>query len=511
MEVLFVCLFLLVGACTKENSKEIPVHHDFSNSIQSVIPQIGKGKTQRKGPTETKEISNLDSQGNDEFERVSVLEGANSQIIAVDQNYAKIVDKTFGATSSTSQTVSLAASSNDWNENNDSLSSATTLFTATDGFYYNISSTLSGTINQKTGFLWQKYIDRDFYRIDVIFWGRLNVILRNIPSACDYDLRVYQMPNNLSANYNSSSVVAWSYNGGSINETIWLNVTPGTYYIEVFSKDDETYNNSSYYQLYCSSSVMQNPDTMSYDIDNGRTSGDLGAVWVSDFRPMGIIPSSLSTAGVKTQYTCYDTYPMIKNLADAYDDADLMYAVLYVWDVGVRSAISQIANAILNATVAYSAWQENANKTVNVVFGVSSILFTVAGILLLNCQIAGLVVGIAALAISIAGLLISSALPPAWDVTKAQFREYLINLKAAMEVGSGSTNQEVVMMKIRYSFTSENVFLGVKRYIDCTPHYVDGETNIYNESVIEAHRFDTPLMGQVHGFHDSSLISQYLK
>lgn len=72
--------------------------------------------------------------------------------------------------------------------------------------------------------------DVDCWSISFDCTGYANFWLGNIPSGCNYDLRLYRS--------NESTMLASSLNSGTANELITYPITPGTvYYVKITSSD----------------------------------------------------------------------------------------------------------------------------------------------------------------------------------------------------------------------------------------------------------------------------------
>ncbi|MDE6407099.1 MAG: PPC domain-containing protein, partial [Anaeroplasmataceae bacterium] len=409
------------------------------------------------------DLENIDPAAMDEFENKSILAGKQSEVIYTDDTGTHTI-KEYNEVSEEYQIATL----NDSYEDNDSFKKASCLHEAKGTFFYSLMTSARGTISQKSGSWGKKYIDTDYYYVDSILTGIIEIELYNIPTGCDYDLKLYRQPNTVNSSYDSSEVIATSARSSNSDESITMNITAGTYYIQVYSYGDKTWNNDEYYNMRIRLYTGEEYEDMIYNIPNGKKAGDLGALWLCDFAPMGITPSGLSNDATRTYYSCYDTYPMIKSLASTYKNQDFTYAVLYIWNLEVRTAIYKVAEKTLNYVEGYNEWQDKTNQQVNMIFNTSGLILSFGSVFSVACPPVSLGLGIAGAATAVVGLAVNLFLPSAWNVTKANFREYLINLKAAMEVGKGTSSEEVVMMKIKYHF-SDKFDCGTNRYIYYAP------------------------------------------
>ncbi len=487
--LIFILVFIFTITIIGEASEE---------EIDSFVPQTTQldanyinPKKIDYGIKQNLDTNNLDPLAMDDFENKSILEGNQSEVIYTnDSGTYKI--KEYNEVSEGNLITPL----NDSNEDNDSFKNATCIHPAQGTHYYSLSTSARGTISQKSGMWGKKYIDTDYYYIDVILTGRIEIKLSNIPTDCDYDLKLYRQPNTTNSSYDSCETIATSNNASNRDEKIIKDVSAGTYYIQVYSYNDKTWNNTEYYNLSVYVAENQEYEDMLYSIPNGKKTGDLGALWLCDFTPMGITPTGFSNDSTRTYYSCYDTYPMIRNLAKNYKNVDFTYAILYIWNLEVRTAIYELTKKMLNYIEGYSEWQNNKNEKVNMCFNASGIILSI-GSMAATFPPAAIGLGVAGLATAVVGVVVNHFMPSAWDVNKVNLREYLINLKSAMEVGKGTSGEEVVMMKIKYHF-SDKFDWGTKRYIDYAPKY-ENTNNLYNEDKIPAHIIGQPLMGKTTG------------
>ncbi len=416
----------------------------------------------------------------------------------------------------------------DANENNDSFAEASIVYTAgqDNGHYGNYVSWWA-TISQKTSgwWLWEKkYVDKDFYAFDVTVTGTLEVGLKNIPADCDYDLRIYKLDNTINTDCNNldfdKSECRISMHNGNEDEYIKItDATPGTYYAVVYAFLDKTWNNDEPYQIWFQQTQNTSKSNSYYNIDSGRSNNDLGAIWTSDYKPLGITPTTLTNSNAKVYFNNYDKYPFIRNLSNRYRNEDLMYAKLYVWDVATRAAIYEVLNRILSIVNSYNQWEDNQQNKFNIVVNSASVGLSIAGYIIawismndLALAVAatisslGLAVASASLVISLAVFVATFTMKSPFDITKANLREYLINAKAGFEVGRGSNNQQVVTLKFRYHFGNDN-----GNYFDYSPIYRNDDKNLYNDTSINYIDPNSCINGSVIGFKTIDDIQGYLK
>lgn len=370
---------------------------------------------------------------------------------------------------------------NDTNENNDSFMTATSAYSVgtNDGGIYKHWVWCHATISQKTeGILWWKktYIDKDFYSFDVVSVGTLKVTLSEIPANCDYDLRLYKIDDKLDCSYascNFESPLATSAHGIGIDEEITISVKPGTYYACVYSYKDQYFDNDNPYKLTFEEDANTSRYGSNYSVETGRNNGDLGAVWCSDYKPLGITPVTISGENSQVGLSNSSTYPYIKHLIDKYSpDEKITYAVLYVWDVELRTLIRSSLQLIL----------EKIYERGETYFNAFNIIWNGVGLLL---SAAGLAIGtitfaeIAQLAI-LSGVITSVSLPMGFvstimsyamgyefETSKDDLINYLINAISTFETSKGSNNKEVVMLRFKYKFIKKE-----RWYLDWTPLHI---------------------------------------
>ena len=420
----------------------------------------------------------------------------------------------------------IAPISLDPNENNDSFSEASVVYRAgqDDGHYGNYVQ-WGATISQKKSgwWLWEStYIDKDFYSFDVTLTGTLQIEVTNIPSNCDYDLRVYRLSNNINTTCDDLNFDEYDYrsiNAGNSDEKIVINnATPGTYYAVVYSYQDKYWNNDEAY-LIKFQQVQNVTSNCYYDIEIGRKNNDLGAIWVSDFKPFGYAPTTISNSKARIYFHNYHKYPMIRNLFTRYRDEDLMYARIYVWDVATRAAIYEILNRILSTVESYDPWKDQQQQQFEVKINYSSLGVSVAGGVILVLQEAAVASAVVATLSALGAVATAASIGLAmaavanmlnknspFDITKANLREYLINAKAGFEVGRGSNNEQVVMLKFRYHFANDGT-----DYIDYAPLYRNSEYNLYSDLSIDYIDPNSCINGTVNGIKTSDDLEEFLK
>ena len=136
----------------------------------------------------------------------------------------------------------------------------------------NINSTISANIHSTT--------DTDFFRITVTHTMTVPLVLSNIPSGCDYDLRLLN---------SMGSVIATSTAGGNANENISISLTQGTYFIQVYAYSG--YNASSNYSLSVAGGGGTGGGGDNYEPNNTQSSATLLVN-----QPTGVLNASIHVA-----------------------------------------------------------------------------------------------------------------------------------------------------------------------------------------------------------------------
>lgn len=363
------------------------------------------------------------------------------------------------------------------------------------------------------------YIDKDFYSFDVACIGTLDIYLTEIPAKCDYDIRLYKLEDSFGATtamLNFNNYVAISCNSSNEDEKISCYVTPGTYYVCVYSYKDATYDNDIPYKLTFDEKVDATRKNASYYIDTGRYD-DIGALWISDYKPLGLSPITMSNRQAKCQFSNYETYPYIRHLADNYELTSINYAVLFVWNLSARAYIYSYIQNMLNLLLNYSSWANESISSFNVVLNKTSFGINVGGYLIGEISEAvisktasdllnflGFQINIAGFGLSLISFITSCSLENEFQISRKDLIEYLVNLKAAFEIGKGSSEDQTIMLKFRYHFSD-------KKYIDWSPRYELGDSNMHNEDYISYQISGSGINGSTYGISKVEDLNKYLE
>ena len=409
---------------------------------------------------------------------------------------------------------------NDDRENNDTFQEASCISPVGywEGGVYQHSAWLDATISLKRSgwWIWETtWLDVDYFIFDACCTGTMSAQLSNIPSGKDYDLKVWKMwdgPNVSTADLSFNQPLNQSVNSGNINETLTLAVTPGTYFFCVYPKNKDTnlsnYDEDNPYHLYVEETVNTARPYSSYSISQGKLNGDKGALWVSDYKPLGYTPVTLSNDQARVQVTNYDTYPFIRHLADKYNGTTAInYAVLYVWDVPLRACISQLAAELYDLVYDCASWEANQAKQASIDFNGDSLAVALSGFAVSVISFAaatgpvgialaalGLTISAIGLAMAEAGYLLAYQSQPTFTTTKTNLLNYLASVQQTFAVGQGSNDNEVKILRYRYRFDNSS-----GHYLDWSPFYKSTDYNFYNGNSINWQIEDSGIDGTVRG------------
>lgn len=407
---------------------------------------------------------------------------------------------------------------NDSKEDNDSFQNATPLYKVGDDEHGvgEHSVSCEATISEKktSKFPWAKrYIDKDFYSFDAISNGNLKFTLSNIPENCDFDLRVYKQEDSISSDVrhmNFDNFITQSIFGTDTRE-VYIDSTPGTYFACIYSFMDKTFDNDHPYKLTITEtpgdSIMKNGI---FNISEGKSSGDIGAIWTSNYKPFGQQLMSLSDHHTEMSITNRDNYPFINHLTQKYNSQEnaLTYAVLYIWDLKAKAIISQMASELIKMVNAQTDWDNNAQRDVDISVESSNLVLVVGGIAVAHlaasaiAQSLGTILPHLGIAIEITSLLISlctfSSVLTAntkFISTKKDLICYLTGVHEAFSIGKGSNDDEVKMLRFRYRFENTND----KCTMLWNPYYLYNDYSFYNKDEISYMNEDSPIDGRVVG------------
>lgn len=475
--------------------------------------------------------TDFDKTNGDEFEVLDSKDGGKSEIMVIDANGKPSVVKENKNQSMSDPDKKIAhsvTSYNDVREDNDSFQTASSAYDV--GYYesgiYGMSSWLDATISQKTSgwWLWEKkYVDKDFYSFDSCVYGTITVTMTNVPAECDYDLRAYKLedgPNAKASDLNFDNYIASSCKIAGRDEKIVLTAEPGTYYFCVYSFQDKTFDNDKPYHIKFEQQVNDSTrEDVHYWISEGKTKGDLGAIWVSDYKPLGHTPVTLSKSNAVVSVNNYNDYPYIRHLADKYTNGNYInYAVIYVWDLNTRACISAAAKQLIEIVENKTDWNDEQAKLVSIGMNTAGLVLTVAGIVIgvvsniATCTLAidalaaaGIIVNAASLPVSITSFAMSFSSNAPYLATKKDLLAYLVSVQQTFSVGKGSNPNETKILRFRYRFDSKT------HALNWSPFYSASDYNFYNDDYISFQIKHSGIDGTIRGFQTESDIRSYLE
>lgn len=400
----------------------------------------------------------------------------------------------------------MAADKKDQYESNNSFSVATRLNSQPIGQPSNFTKNISATLHRES-WLWgliQRNVDEDYYRLDVFGNALVSISLTNIPSGCDYDIKLFQYDNIKYAGEDDISQIASSTRASNNDENIYKTLTPGTYYLWIYSYNDEC-SDSDYYNLSVSVSyTAQNVTISSLRFNKGAKA----ALWVSDYDPCGIKPySSLSKEEVGVVSTETQTFNLaFQNPYTEYfkGSSGVEHAVLYVWDkefrVQLRNALGTYYTQLANAVNSDKELMAKVEHVESVVGGVT----TITGIVITVCLASNPATIIASVVLAVTptifGVVADAFLPEGdWITTRQGILNYITNLRTALEANSQTSDNEVVRIATKYTYSKHKYPL-----ISVTSHYFDFTPTmqsqyLYDSDIITAWNSNSVVNGTIYG------------
>ena len=378
-----------------------------------------------------------------------------------------------------------------------------------------------GTITEKTSGWWlfsSKYIDKDFYSYDVTSKGSLIVGL-TVPDDVDYDVRLFKCPNGLDEGYGdldfneADSLVAEGKSCGvGEGESFFVDVEPGTYYIDVYSYQDTYFNESEPYTL----SIAEEGDMSSFNVVEAKEDGSLGAVWVSDYKPADLDPSCnvFEEGDNRVALKNIEENPLLFHLSERFDGSNsITYSTIYVWNKDLRYVLYCYYRGLLESF--YTSFcdefgniieEPNTYEKTSFVLDQTSVAVSWAGRVINAVNLFNLFpkfesslekIAFTMDAVSVLLELSSTIVSKIGEYktfrsTLSQIKDYLINIVAALECGS-STGDETIMIPYTYRFGNA----GGDVYLDWSPLYVPGAYNIFAGTYIHRTNDDSPFTGTI--------------
>ncbi len=344
--------------------------------------------------------------------------------------------------------VSLASYNDSYETNNDSLEGAFQIPAILAYGYPTTSYTGFGiyaTITRKTDFLWIQHTDRDFYSFCLLGSGRITVDLTSVPSGCDYDLNLYTIANDSNGSLKNAEFVSSSCKTGSLDEHIaFSSADARTVVIEVFSKNDATWNDQEPYSLdieYHSTRLQSDY----YSIPENRPYADIGIMWVQDWKPEGIAPC-MATESETMSANLTANNPLVQQILNK-GKKDLLYAKFLFWNNEFCNALFDFCETIIPAIHEYKNNAYSNDATIDIIFNSTGIVFSLLGQILSIFSVASDV-------LSVLQLIIPSSIN--YELADA-YEDYFIGLAGALESKKQGGDQ-ILQIDFRYWFENNKVY-----------------------------------------------------
>ena len=321
------------------------------------------------------------------------------------------------------------------------------------------STTMSGTISKKS--------DVDWFYFELYGKADIHITLTRIAADCNYNITLYKWANIPHARKNEVVEIASSKNKFNYDEEINVPVYPGVYYVKV---DAEQGYGATEYRLYCSASYHRsyytNEEGVCLDdvcIEDLMDGGAKAALWLSDYDPFGITPSSnLNTHDVGYEHDEYDPIASLFFDKDEYNpefpfviNKAYKQAELFVWDINLRNDLSVLAQALYDE--ANKSYQNAINlyKKIQQGEAIFDILMNLAG------ELGGDEVSWGITGASIAMDLMTLFCPEGNRFEHyTDMKSYFLVLARKLACTSYSSGLDVIRIPIRYSIRNEHLNMG---------------------------------------------------
>lgn len=435
----------------------------------------------------------------------------------------------------------LSTSTKDEYENNNSFEDAKLMFNSNPELLRTESGSIYASIHKEPWYyLFWRDIDEDYFYFNAYGNARLTITLTNVPANFDYDIELYMHPNETNSSFDDlrdEEPIAGSYKKYNNNELIDEYITPGTYYIRVYSYDG--YSGDYDYKINYTLSYENQDKSISIS-DLRYNKGAKAAIWRSDFDPFGYTPFSMNN---KQEVGYLMTYPYMNNYTNPFhnylnqraDNEKIEHSVIYIWDKEWRSQIrmklidmkSKLQTEIDHNNELILKCETVQNYVNGVFIGIDYLLFIFEGPELLGT-------------ISSVGNTLSSAIIPLffpieWNTNKEELVNYIDVLCAALECDENTSDNEVVMIKTAYKYSEKIEYIPrvegdynygfgsdysdptiiyethITYYIDFTPTVnIGGENFLFNEDEISFYNNKGYMYGEVYGIRNINDIKSYI-
>lgn len=394
--------------------------------------------------------------------------------------------------------ATMAADQKDQYESNNSFFASTKLNSRPGGEPTSFSVSRSATLHRES-WLWgliEREVDEDYYRFDVFGNASVTISLTNIPTGCDYDLKLFQHDNIRYAGEEDITQIASSTKASNNSESITKTLEPGTYYLWIYSYNDEC-DDSTYYNLSVNVSYTASDVAISSLRYN---KGAKAALWISDYDPCGIAPySSSSKVEVGVLSTSTPVSVSFNNPYTRYftSGEPIEQAVLYIWDPQLRTELRAFLTECYNTINSQLQYEQEVLMRWEFFEGGIGGAGTAGGIALSFVKSTSQAVPILNAVFTYGPIVFTMAkniFAPSEQAitTKADLLAYIWDLRTALEVIETSDANEVVRIASTYTY-SDQYYLGTSvtnYYFDFTPSrqseylYYPDEISSWNTSSI---------------------------
>ena len=354
--------------------------------------------------------------------------------------------------------------------------------------------------------------DVDYYKFTLYGKASVSISLSEIPSQCDYDLKLFEEGTGNNGDGLLIKQIGSSTFGSNSDEQIEKTLYPNTYYIKVYSYRGY---GSPLYSLWLNISYQRNNER----ITAMKATGATGALWHSDYDPYGIQPSitdSRTLVGSKGNWwkqtgprdwqsgswnTTHFTFPI--------ETGEYKHAEIFIWDETFRRQMLSLVTRL------YDAISDQIQREVEFRLIKQVVYYQWGGVV----TILGYApyIGTAISLISDAYDLISGAadiLCPSEDVlvTKGNYLEYLSRLEAALDMYRALPDSDITAFKIpiRYKIVKKtneaapaSVNMAIGASYNCTNYYLTYQPSDprqffgYYEDTIYAQDPENPITGTI--------------
>lgn len=356
--------------------------------------------------------------------------------------------------------------------------------------------------------------DVDFYMFTLYGKADVTITLKDIPSQCDYDVRLYEQGTGRYSDAQIRSEIAYSGRGSNSNELIEKFLYPNTYYIKVYSYRGY---GSPLYKLTLNVNYQRNDESISVM----KAKGAKGALWLSDYDPYGIKPSisdSKTPIGSTGSWSRCDHYPRDWSFG-SFDTTHFTFPIqtgvykhaeLFIFEESYRQRILNVVTRLETAV----AQEIQGEQEIQIWRDMLSYQWN--GIVSICCYIpyAGTVISLLQDAYEFISGAIEIFCPPEnMIVTKTNYLAYLHGLKQSLLFyNPDGDSTKVLSIPMRYRVTKKQLQgstypaglipqgaqgLSTNYFLTYEPANLDDDF-VYTDSYIHAQDPENPITGTVY-------------